>query len=362
MESYGTLNMCNLSDNKQLFISIEMRKNWGRGYMQGYIVNTDKEWFEFLLEHKIDSPMFWFKRESNPNKKTLIKGNYVFFRITGVTPPVIKAYGVISKTKSLTLQEAFKKYGDRLGYSSINEMVKHSSKWTSSVKLTPNTKIFCMGIIDFKLTKDIRIDKELEPIGILFDYRHIVTGKGLSSEQTSALLQLVTSRAFDEYFDFDSIRYGKDEERLEETYTDELPDESAKFLETHLQWFVFNNLNCLEISGAKLYDENIQKESQGKYRTDEVGEIDFLLISPDNNLIVVELKKSGTDKTIGQICRYMGWVKHRLAKPGQKVKGIIVTQDYDHRLAYAASVIPDLVVKKVAISFSVSAEGLELPE
>jgi len=89
---------------------------------------------------------------------------------------------------------------------------------------------------------------------------------------------------------------------------------------------------------------------------------DLLLLSADDDLLVVELKKSGTDKTIGQICRYMGWVKHRLAEDGQNVRGIVVTQDYDHRLAYAANVIPDVTVKKVAISFSVTSEGLELPE
>ena len=124
----------------------------------------------------------------------------------------------------------------------------------------------------------------------------------------------------------------------------------------------FNNLGCLGIPGIKLYNENTQKESQGKFRTEEVGEMDLLLVAPNNDLIVVELKKSSTDKTIGQVCRYMGWVKHRVANTGQNVRGIIVTQDYDHRLAYAANVIPNLTIKKVSISFNITSGELELPQ
>ena len=77
---------------------------------------------------------------------------------------------------------------------------------------------------------------------------------------------------------------------------------------------------------------------------------------------MIELKKAGTDKTVGQICRYMGWVRHRLAKHGQEVRGIIVTQDYDHRLSYAATVVSNLSVKRIQISFNITSEEPELPE
>jgi len=129
-----------------------------------------------------------------------------------------------------------------------------------------------------------------------------------------------------------------------------------------MQWFIFNNLPCLGISGVKLFDPSIQRETQGKYRTDEVGEIDLLLKSANDDIYVIELKKAGTDKTVGQICRYMGWVRHRLAKDNQRVRGIIVTQDYDYRLSYAASVVNDLTVKRIQISFNITSETPELPE
>jgi len=82
-------------------------------------------------------------------------------------------------------------HGRRMGYESISSMIRHSATWTSSVDLSPTSRIFCVGIADLKLIRDIRVDRDLKPLGILFDYRHIVTGKGLSTQQTSALLRRV---------------------------------------------------------------------------------------------------------------------------------------------------------------------------
>lgn len=143
---------------------------------------------------------------------------------------------------------------------------------------------------------------------------------------------------------------------------EEIASDSARYLESHLQWFIFNNLQSLGIPGVKLYDPSIQQDTQGKYRTEEVGEIDLLLKSSSNDLYVVEMKKAGTDKTVGQICRYMGWAKHRLARQGQKVHGIIVTQDYDHRLSYAATVVNNLAVRRIQVAFTITSEEPELPE
>jgi len=143
--------------------------------MEGYIVNTDKAWFEFLLRHKIDSPVFWFKRESNPSSRALVKDNYFFFRITGINPPSIMAYGIIFNLETLSLQKAFDKYGNRLGYDTTDEMIEHSSRWTSTVALKPDTRIFCVEVKNFRTTELIRVDTDLQSIGIVFDYQHVVT-------------------------------------------------------------------------------------------------------------------------------------------------------------------------------------------
>lgn len=56
--------------------------------MRAYIVNADKQWFEFLLAHRIAEPVFWFKRDRNPSPRDLAEGNPVFLRVTETGPPL----------------------------------------------------------------------------------------------------------------------------------------------------------------------------------------------------------------------------------------------------------------------------------
>jgi len=105
--------------------------------MAGYIANTDSAWFKFLKEHRIRNPVFWFKRDTNPNSTAIVVGNHFFLRITGANPPVINALGKIAGTAAMSVQEALDKYGHRPGYESINSMIEHSAAWTSSADLSP---------------------------------------------------------------------------------------------------------------------------------------------------------------------------------------------------------------------------------
>lgn len=327
--------------------------------MIGYIVNTDPAWFDFHIANNTKNPVFWFKRGSNPSSAAVVKDSLLFLRITGTQPPVIRAYASVTSFSSLPLHQAWKTYGIRLGYDSEQAMVDKSGQWTSSVELKPDSPVFCVELAGLRRVPDIRVDTDLDTVGIVFDYQHIVTGKAISEDQVSALLQLANRSPYVPASEAQATRPAEQAIEPDEESEENL---SAKFLESHLQWFVFNNLTCLGIAGLRLYDPESQADTQGKYRTDEVGEIDILLKTPKGDIVVVELKKSGTDKTIGQICRYMGWVKHRLATEGQTVQGIVVTQDYDQRLAYAAHAVPGLLVKKVQVSFAVSSDELRLPE
>jgi len=65
--------------------------------------------------------------------------------------------------------------------------------------------------------------------------------------------------------------------------------------------------------------------------------IDFLCTEKETgDFVVLELKRGKTgDLTVGQILRYIGWVRENLAREGQKVKGIIVAKDVDEGLRYA---------------------------
>jgi len=92
-----------------------------------------------------------------------------------------------------------------------------------------------------------------------------------------------------------------------------------------------------------------------QYRT-EVGPIDILCKNKDGSgYTVVELKRGQTgDDTVGQVARYMGWVKKKLAKNGQMVRGLIICRDADEKLMTALEVVPNVDVFTYEVRFTLS--------
>ena len=120
-------------------------------------------------------------------------------------------------------------------------------------------------------------------------------------------------------------------------------------LESMLEDFIANNLSSLE-PNLKLF-----KDSEGilgrQYNT-EVGLIDLLCVDTNNNLVVIELKRGReSDKVVGQISRYMGWVNAKLANGFSGVRGIVIvhkpTDKYpkDEKLEYAVLANPKIQLK-----------------
>ena len=102
-----------------------------------------------------------------------------------------------------------------------------------------------------------------------------------------------------------------------------------------------------------------------EFDTKEVGRIDLLCIDQQGNFVVIEIKKDRSgDKVVGQIQRYMGWVKKHLA--GDKdVRGIIVLRkhegdfDADKQLLhinYAVNDNPNISVKFYKMSLCLTDE------
>ncbi len=86
--------------------------------------------------------------------------------------------------------------------------------------------------------------------------------------------------------------------------------------------------------GLKLASKDIQQQfSMGV----GVGRSDLICTNENGDLVVIELKRGMTsDETIGQVLRYIGWIRENIAKEGQKVRGCIVAGDYDEQLRLAA--------------------------
>ena len=75
------------------------------------------------------------------------------------------------------------------------------------------------------------------------------------------------------------------------------------------------------------------------------GRLDLLCKDANGSYVVVELKRQqGTDQVVGQILRYMGWLRE--AHPTEKVRGIVIVGKKDQALSYAVMAAPNVQVKE----------------
>lgn len=136
--------------------------------------------------------------------------------------------------------------------------------------------------------------------------------------------------------------------------TDEAVEDASVFaLEQHLEDFLIENWASTEL--GKQYDV-FQEDGEivGRQYETDTGRIDILAISKDKNeLTVVELKKGRAgDVVIGQVQRYMGYVKEELAEENQTVKGIIIAFEDDLKIRRALAVAPNIEFYTYKVSFS----------
>lgn len=124
-------------------------------------------------------------------------------------------------------------------------------------------------------------------------------------------------------------------------------------MEKHLEEFLVHNWSHTQFANEyQIYSDEGEKVGQ-QYRTEGNEAIDILAVSKDNQtLLVIELKKGrASDVVVGQILRYMGYVKEELAEPGQNVKGIIIAMEDDQRIRRALSVVSNIEFYRYQVSF-----------
>lgn len=123
-------------------------------------------------------------------------------------------------------------------------------------------------------------------------------------------------------------------------------------LEKHLEDFLVANWNHTELGKQYNIFED-EGELVGQQYPSDTGPIDILAISKDGKkLLVVELKKGrASDNVVGQIQRYMGYVKEELAEVGQTVEGIIIALEDDLRIRRALSVTTGISFYRYEVSF-----------
>jgi restriction system protein len=132
----------------------------------------------------------------------------------------------------------------------------------------------------------------------------------------------------------------------------EIEDPTAFALEKHLEDFLVENWRQTELGkDYDIYEEDGERVGQ-QYQTD-TGPIDVLAISKNKKrLLVVELKKGrASDAVVGQVLRYMGYVKEELAEDGQEVRGVIIALEDDQRMRRALSVTQGIEFFRYQVSF-----------
>ncbi len=122
-------------------------------------------------------------------------------------------------------------------------------------------------------------------------------------------------------------------------------------LEKYLEDFIVSNFERIFGGNLILYRDG--EGNIGQQYSTEVGDIDILAEEPSSNsFVVIELKKGReSDKVVGQILRYMGWVEENLCSSDQQVKGIIICKEADAKLNYALKMTDSIELKRYIVDF-----------
>ena len=133
---------------------------------------------------------------------------------------------------------------------------------------------------------------------------------------------------------------------------EDVEDPSVFALERHLEDFLVANWAQTPLAAEyKLYEED--GEIVGQQLPSDTGPIDLLAVSHDGSeLLVIELKKGrASDSVVGQVQRYMGYVKDALAEDSQTVRGMIIALEDDLRIKRALSVTTNIDFYRYKVSF-----------
>ncbi|MGI6423592.1 MAG: endonuclease NucS domain-containing protein [Candidatus Dojkabacteria bacterium] len=151
--------------------------------------------------------------------------------------------------------------------------------------------------------------------------------------------------------EIDNLLEGNNQ-RVVRVLDETVEDASSFVLEKHLEDFLVENWDKTALGkNYNIYEE--EGELVGQQFPTDTGPIDILAISKDKKvLLVVELKKGRiSDVVVGQLQRYMGYVKDELAEKDQTVKGVIITLEDDIRLRRALSVTNNIEFYRYEIDF-----------
>jgi len=84
-----------------------------------------------------------------------------------------------------------------------------------------------------------------------------------------------------------------------------------------------------------------------------IGRIDILAQRKDGKgWLVIELKKGRSgDQVVGQLLRYIGWIKKEKAQEKDEVRGLIIVGDKTDKLKYAIETVKNIDLMVYSVNF-----------
>jgi endonuclease len=135
---------------------------------------------------------------------------------------------------------------------------------------------------------------------------------------------------------------------------EDAPEESdPRFgLEYQLRDFLAQNIQSIDVDGKRLRLFVDPAGRDGIEYPTAVGPIDLLAVDDAGAFFVFELKRARSpDHAIGQVTRYMGWVRHTIGRD-RDVNGVIVAKEISDALRYAVSVVPNVSLFEYQVEFT----------
>lgn len=129
----------------------------------------------------------------------------------------------------------------------------------------------------------------------------------------------------------------ENEGRTDEDDIIEFEDEQYFRLERHLHNFLVDNWDKTILGNEwEIYKEPDDDLKGFEFPTG-IGRIDILARHKNNReWLVIEVKRGrAADDVVGQLLRYIGWVRKHLAGHEENVRGLIISADHDEKLQYA---------------------------
>lgn len=245
------------------------------------------------------------------------------------------------------ISEAINGLGGKASYSEIKHFI--NSKWSSVNEGTINAQLLSLTVnqpsrIHYPENNKPRITNGTSQYDILYS---VGRGKVVSYNPEEHGIWEIYANSFDSL----AIR-----QIIEESVTEDPFEEQINTflfpIEAHLRDFLIKNLATVKNKKLKIFIDETGRD--GKEYPTEVGPIDILTVDDDGNFIVFELKLSrGADRAIGQLLRYMGWIKQNLAK-GKNVEGIIVANKMDKKIKYAVQATTNIKLYEYEMNFKLS--------